>query len=104
MGSLWKAPAPFCHGLPIECTTGDQDQISLCFLAGDYRANQQLALTAMHTLGLRDHNRVAMELSMLNLHWNGDAVYQEARKVVGAELQHITYQHWLPKVLGYPGM
>uniref|UniRef100_A0A2I3TKF3 Peroxidasin like n=2 Tax=Pan troglodytes TaxID=9598 RepID=A0A2I3TKF3_PANTR len=57
----------------------------------------------MHTLWFREHNRVATELSALNPHWEGNTVYQEARKIVGAELQHITYSHWLPKVLGDPG-
>ncbi|ELW72461.1 Peroxidasin-like protein [Tupaia chinensis] len=71
---------------------------------GDYRANEQPALLAMHTLWLGDHNRVASELSTLNPHWDGDTLYQEARKVVGTQLQHITYSHWLPKVLGEPGM
>uniref|UniRef100_A0A8I3Q2P6 Lactoperoxidase n=1 Tax=Canis lupus familiaris TaxID=9615 RepID=A0A8I3Q2P6_CANLF len=75
-----------------------------CFLAGDRRANEQLALTAMHTLWFREHNRVAAALSALNPHWDGDTLYHEARKIVGAQLQHITYSHWLPKILGEPGM
>uniref|UniRef100_A0A667I480 Peroxidasin like n=1 Tax=Lynx canadensis TaxID=61383 RepID=A0A667I480_LYNCA len=62
------------------------------------------ALTAMHTLWLREHNRLAAELRALNPHWDGDTLYHEARKIVGAELQHITYSHWLPKILGEPGM
>uniref|UniRef100_A0A667I439 Peroxidasin like n=1 Tax=Lynx canadensis TaxID=61383 RepID=A0A667I439_LYNCA len=64
----------------------------------------QPALTAMHTLWLREHNRLAAELRALNPHWDGDTLYHEARKIVGAELQHITYSHWLPKILGEPGM
>ncbi|XP_062045579.1 probable oxidoreductase PXDNL [Lepus europaeus] len=107
-GLRWPASGkhllPFATGPPTECTVGDQDSASPCFLAGDHRANEQLALTAMHTLWVREHNRVATELSALNPHWDGDTVYQEARKVVGAELQHITYQQWLPKILGEPGM
>uniref|UniRef100_A0A673VJC2 Peroxidasin like n=1 Tax=Suricata suricatta TaxID=37032 RepID=A0A673VJC2_SURSU len=75
-----------------------------CFLAGDHRANQQVALTALHTLWFREHNRVATALAALNPHWDGDTLYHEARKVVGAQLQHITYSHWLPKILGDPGM
>ncbi|XP_025778366.1 peroxidasin-like protein [Puma concolor] len=56
------------------------------------------------TLWLREHNRLAAELRALNPHWDGDTLYHEARKIVGAELQHITYSHWLPKILGEPGM
>ncbi|KAG8520823.1 Peroxidasin-like protein, partial [Galemys pyrenaicus] len=102
--SSGKPLLPFSTGPPTECTGQDQDSSSPCFLAGDHRANEQLALTAMHTLWFREHNRVALELSTLNPHWDGDTLYHEARKIVGAELQHITYSHWLPKILGGPGM
>ena len=30
--------------------------------------------------------------------------FHEARKIVGAILQHITYEHWLPKIVGPKGM
>ncbi|KAM6171825.1 LOW QUALITY PROTEIN: putative oxidoreductase PXDNL [Erethizon dorsatum] len=107
-GLLWSSSGkhllPFSAGPPTLCTGQEQDSCSCCFLAGDHRANQQLALRAMHTLWFRIHNRLAAELSVLNPHWHGDALYQEARKTVGVELQHITYSHWLPKVLGDPGM
>lgn len=75
-----------------------------CFQAGDHRANEQLGLLAMHTLWLREHNRVAGQLLAVNPHWDSDTVYHEARKVVGAVIQHITYQHWLPKLLGDSAM
>uniref|UniRef100_A0A452QS78 Lactoperoxidase n=1 Tax=Ursus americanus TaxID=9643 RepID=A0A452QS78_URSAM len=107
-GLLWvpsgKPLLPFSAGPPTECTRSEQGSRSPCFLAGDHRANEQLALTAMHTLWFREHNRVATELSALNPHWDGDTLYHEARKIVGAQLQHITYSHWLPKILGEPGM
>lgn len=54
----------------------------------------------MHTLWLREHNRVASQLALLNPHWDDERVYQEARKVVGAEIQHITFNEWLPIILG----
>lgn len=62
--------------------------------------NEQIGLTAMHTIWLREHNRIANELKELNSHWDGETLYQEARKIVGAEMQHITYTHWLPNILG----
>uniref|UniRef100_A0ABI7XC69 Peroxidase n=1 Tax=Felis catus TaxID=9685 RepID=A0ABI7XC69_FELCA len=95
---------PFAPGPPTECGGPGRAGRSPCFLAGDHRANEQPALTAMHTLWLREHNRLASELRALNPHWDGDTLYHEARKIVGAELQHITYSHWLPKILGEPGM
>lgn len=55
-----------------------------CFLAGDGRASEVPALTALHTLWLREHNRLAVALKALNAHWSANTAYQEARKVVGA--------------------
>lgn len=55
-----------------------------CFLAGDNRASEVPPLTALHTLWLREHNRLATALKALNPHWSADTAYQEARKVVGA--------------------
>ena len=75
-----------------------------CFMAGDARANEQIGLTAMHTIFLRAHNRLGEELHELNPHWSGDRVYLEARKIVGAIIQRVTYNEWLPAVLGKEGM
>ncbi|XP_078206177.1 thyroid peroxidase isoform X2 [Callithrix jacchus] len=71
-----------------------------CFLAGDGRASEVPALTALHTLWLREHNRLAAALKALNAHWSADAVYQEARKVVGALHQIITLRDYVPRILG----
>ncbi|CAK6438013.1 unnamed protein product [Pipistrellus nathusii] len=71
-----------------------------CFLAGDARSSENPSLTAMHTLFMREHNRLATELRRLNPRWTGDQLYQEARKIVGAMVQIITYRDFLPKVLG----
>lgn len=57
-------------------------------------------LAALHTLWLREHNRVALALHALNPSWSDDVLYHEARRIVVAELQHITYAHWLPAVTG----
>ena len=58
----------------------------------------------MHTIWFREHNRLAEELRAMNPHWDGDRIYHEARKIVGAEMQHITYAHWLPHIVGPEGM
>lgn len=58
----------------------------------------------MHTLWFREHNRIAAELLHINPHWDGDIIYHETRKIVGAMMQHITYDHWLPKILGPSGL
>ena len=54
----------------------------------------------MHTIWLREHNRIEEILHSINKHWNGEQLFQEARKVIGAMIQHITYSEFLPRVLG----
>ncbi|KAM4618178.1 eosinophil peroxidase [Polymixia lowei] len=71
-----------------------------CFQAGDSRANEHLGMIALHTLFLREHNRLVKELHLLNAHWSPDTLYQEARKIMGAIHQILTWEHYLPRVLG----
>ena len=71
-----------------------------CFRGGDLRANEQVVLTVMHTIFLREHNRIARQLGRLNPQWDDERIYQEARKIVGAIAQVITYQEYLPEILG----
>ncbi|KAG8445591.1 hypothetical protein GDO86_010388 [Hymenochirus boettgeri] len=99
-----KPLLPFATGPPTECMRDENESPIPCFLAGDHRANEQLGLTSMHIVWFREHNRIATELLRLNPQWDGDTIYHEARKIVGAQMQHITYNHWLPKILGDVGM
>lgn len=68
-------------------------------MSGDIRANENIGLAAVHTLWVREHNRVAGELAAINRHWNDETLFQEARRVVIAEMQHVTYNEFLPVVL-----
>ena len=71
-----------------------------CKIAGDQRVNEQLGLTSHHTLWLREHNRLATALESLNTHWDEERIFQEARRIVIAQWQHIIYNEWLPILLG----
>ena len=71
-----------------------------CFLCGDVRCNEQVSLTVMHTLWVREHNRIAKELRRINPQYSDETLYQETRKIVGAVIQKIVYFDYLPKILG----
>ncbi|XP_065062497.1 peroxidasin homolog isoform X2 [Rhopilema esculentum] len=99
-----KPYLPYNTDLPVDCQVNRSETTIPCFLAGDHRANEQLGLLSMHTLWMREHNRIATELRRINPHWKGDEIYHNARKIVGAQMQHITFKWWLPKILGKEGM
>jgi hypothetical protein len=70
------------------------------FLAGDVRANEQVALTVMHTLFMREHNRLARQIAAENPQLDDEEIYQRARRLVGAEIQVITFEEFLPALIG----
>ncbi|KAK3605224.1 hypothetical protein CHS0354_038659 [Potamilus streckersoni] len=70
-----------------------------CFLAGDVRVNEQPALASLHTIFMKEHNRIATGLGALNNGWSDQILFDEDRKIVGAILQHITYKEYLSEIL-----
>jgi len=62
-------------------------------IAGDVRANENIALTAIHTLFVREHNRI---VAALPAELDEEVKFQIARRVTGAIQQYITYQEFLP--------
>lgn len=73
------------------------DQLFLC---GDVRANENVELSAIHTLFVREHNQIAGAIAAAN-HWlNDEQIFQRTRRIVVAELQAITYNEFLPALLG----
>lgn len=70
------------------------------FLAGDVRANEQVGLTAMHTLFVREHNRLATEVERRFSFLTQDEIFYITRSLVNAEIQIITYNEFLPALIG----
>ena len=62
-------------------------------VAGDVRANENIALTAIHTLFAREHNRI---VDALPADLSAQRKFDIARRVVMAEQQYITYREFLP--------
>ncbi|XP_022177219.1 chorion peroxidase-like isoform X1 [Myzus persicae] len=71
-----------------------------CFLSGDARSNENMHLTTLHLIMVRQHNMIAGRLSSLNPHWDDEHIFQETRHIVTAQIQHITYNEFLPVLLG----
>lgn len=71
-----------------------------CFLAGDFRVNEQAALTVMHTIWLREHNRIARAILQMNPYMSGTKVFLVTRSIVGGMIQKITYKDFLPEIFG----
>lgn len=75
---------PFVAKISSACRTDQHGERVECFRAGDSRVNEVLALIALHTLWLREHNRIAETLKLINDHWSPEIIYQETRKIIGA--------------------
>lgn len=87
---------PFNHA-GLNNAGGPSDTL---FLAGDVRANENVALTSLHTLFVREHNRLVDELKAEHPEYTAEQLYQEAKMIVEAIIQSITYNEFLPLLLG----
>ena len=69
-------------------------------MAGDVRAHEQPGLTALHSLFLLEHNRLATHYKTQDPTLTDEELFQRARRVVIAEIQQVTFMEFLPLVLG----
>ncbi|VDI69396.1 Hypothetical predicted protein, partial [Mytilus galloprovincialis] len=75
------------------------ESTDFCQLTGDSRNDQVPSLQLNHLVLVREHNRLANMLKQINPYWDNDRVFEETRRIVIAEMQHITYNEYLPAIL-----
>ncbi|XP_035245670.1 eosinophil peroxidase-like isoform X3 [Anguilla anguilla] len=97
---------PFTNMKPNMCATRQKvtntsglEEVP-CFVAGDVRVDENIGLTSLHTLFLREHNRLARALRQLNPHWSSETLYQEARKIMGGYHQVLVFRDYLRHIVG----
>ncbi|MBR0696411.1 peroxidase family protein [Bradyrhizobium lablabi] len=83
------------RNLPVVNT--DQGE---AFAAGDARAQENPDLTALQTLFVREHNYQVDRLHEEHPRWSGDKLYETAKAITTAEMVNITYNEFLPHLLG----
>ncbi|XP_046401543.1 peroxidase-like [Ischnura elegans] len=88
--------------LPLSPTSieGCDVEHSVCYEAGDDRVNSHPWLASLQTILFREHNRLARKLAKLHPDWDDETLFQEARRIVIAEFQFISYNDYLPKIIG----
>lgn len=79
---------------------GDISSDNPVYLAGDIRANENPNLLSLHTMMAREHNYWAGQLAEAHPDWDDDQLFAGARQIVEYEIQKITYDQWLPHLIG----
>jgi len=65
--------------------------------SGDSRVDENLFLTALHSLYFRNHNRIASWLKLQNPLWNDDQLFFKARDINIGAFQQQVYEEYLPE-------
>ncbi|MEO6970690.1 MAG: peroxidase family protein, partial [Chthoniobacterales bacterium] len=88
------------NGLPNQPPADRGLDPGLFFLGGDVRSNENLALSTMQNLLVREHNFWADSIKAGDPTLTDDGIYQRARAFLVAEIQLITYRDFIPILLG----
>lgn len=78
------------------------DTSSRYFVAGDHRANEHPVLTSIHTIFLREHNRLVDLIQERDRSLSGERLYEYARKLNVAQFQKIVYEEFYPAIIRTP--
>lgn len=95
--------------LPIARPASDTscDNAAGCSLVGDERGDENIVLSAMHTIWVRNHNFIARRLRIVRRSgrkaWTEDLLFETARKINIAIYQRIVYKEFLPELVGLSG-
>ena len=85
-------------GVPVDNPTGEAEETLM--RAGDSRINDQPGIIAFHAIFLREHNRLADVYCKQDPDAPDELIFARARRMVVAALQSITYNEYLPALLG----
>uniref|UniRef100_A0A1I7U2D7 Peroxidase n=1 Tax=Caenorhabditis tropicalis TaxID=1561998 RepID=A0A1I7U2D7_9PELO len=70
-----------------------------CFTCGDFRNSLHPALIPVHTIFIKEHNRLADEVRAARPRMSDEQIFQLVRKIMIAKWQHIVYNEYIPKYL-----
>lgn len=73
-------------------------------IVGDVRGSEQPLLASLHTLFVREHNRLALKMGKLFSCWKDEQLFQYVRRIIISQVQLITYRDFLPCILGQGAM
>src|SRR5262245_23332969 len=93
-----RAPTIYCRSMLTGCRTSRLTIPPFSSRATYVRMN--LALCALQTLFMREHNFWADEISAGDPTLDDDGIYLRARAIIGAEIELITYRDFIPILLG----
>jgi hypothetical protein len=87
--------------LPNDLGRNDFNQPKhLLMSCGDYRCNENIGLSLMHIIFLREHNRLARDIKTKNPGYTDEQIFQEARKLNIAVYQHVVMDEYTRDLIG----